>query len=173
MDTLETTAIHEVEAVRNPFKSARQIVGFTLVEVMIVVAIVAILSAIAYPSYQEYVRRSKRADARTQLLEVSQYMQRFYSQNDRYDQANDAAGTAISLPVALTTVPRGVDPTVADYTIGFQDGTLNARGFTLEAVPRTGGPMVGDKCGTLRINNVGRRSVNGATGSMDAGTCWH
>ncbi|TAN13592.1 MAG: type IV pilin protein [Burkholderiaceae bacterium] len=166
------TAIHEVRTVLNPPRPARKFAGFTLMEVMIVVAIVAILSAIAYPSYQEYVRRSKRADARTQLLEVSQYMQRFYSQNDRYDQANDAAGTAISLPAALATVPRGMDPTFADYTIGFQEGTLSARGFTLEAVPRTGGPMVSDKCGTLRINNVGRRSVNGATGGMNASICW-
>ena len=79
----------------------RRLGGFTLIEVMIVVAIVAILSAIAFPSYQESVRKSKRADARTQLLEASQHMQRFYSQNDRYDQANDAAGTAVALPATL------------------------------------------------------------------------
>ena len=85
----------------------RRLAGFTLIEVMIVVAIVAILSAIAFPSYQESVRKSKRADARTQLLEVAQFMQRFYSQNDRYDQANDASGTAVVLPAALTMVPRG------------------------------------------------------------------
>ncbi|WP_375122151.1 type IV pilin protein [Variovorax sp. WS11] len=58
--------------------------GFTLIEVMIVVAIVAILSAIAYPSYLESVRKSKRAEARAQLMEAAQYMQRFYSQNDSF-----------------------------------------------------------------------------------------
>lgn len=143
-----------------------------MIEVMIVVAIVAILSAIAYPSYQEYVRRSKRADARTQLMEVAQYMQRFYSQNDRYDHANDADSTPISLPVVLTTVPRGVDPNIADYTVRFQEGTLRARGFTLEAVPRASGSMASDKCGTLRVNNVGRRSVSGASSGMDTQNCW-
>lgn len=156
----------------NGFKSKSKIAGFTLIELMIVVSIVAILSAIAYPSYQEYVRRSKRADARTQLLEVSQYMQRFYSQNDRYDQANDASGTATILPTALTTVPRGAGTGVADYIVRFQEGTLSARGFTIEAVPRDGGPMASDKCGTLRINNVGRQTVVGSTGGMDAASCW-
>lgn len=150
----------------------RRLAGFTLIEVMIVVAIVAILAAIAYPSYLDSVRKSKRADARAQLMEVSQYMQRFYSQNDRYDQANDAGGTATTLPAALTTVPKGAAIGKQDYTIGFQSNTLTARGFTLEAVPRAGGPMASDKCGTLRINNVGRRTVNGASGGMTAETCW-
>ena len=150
----------------------RRLGGFTLIEVMIVVAIVAILSAIAFPSYQESVRKSKRADARTQLLEVAQFMQRFYSQNDRYDQANDASGTAVVLPAALTMVPRGAAAGTQDYTIRFQAGTLSARSFTLEAVPRTGGSMASDKCGTLRINNVGRRTVSGESGGMTAATCW-
>lgn len=150
----------------------RRLGGFTLIEVMIVVAIVAILSAIAFPSYQESVRKSKRADARTQLLEASQHMQRFYSQNDRYDQANDAAGTAVALPATLTTVPRGAAAGTEDYTIRFQPGTLNARAFTLEAVPRAGSTMANDKCGTLRINSVGRRTVTGESGGMTAATCW-
>ena len=74
--------------------------GFTLIEVMIVVAIVAILAAIAYPSYLESVRKSKRAEARAQLMEAAQYMQRFYSQNDSFKRAigatsrHDAAGHA-------------------------------------------------------------------------------
>ncbi len=119
-----------------------------MIEVMIVVAIVAILSAIAFPSYQESVRKSKRADARSQLLEVAQYMQRFYSQNDRFDQANDAKGTAVTIPAALATVPRGAAAGTQDYTIQFQANTLTARSFTLEAVPRAGGSMAGDKCGT-------------------------
>ena len=152
--------------------SLRRPAGFTLIEVMIVVAIVAILSAIAFPSYQESVRKSKRADARSQLLEVAQYMQRFYSQNDRFDQANDATGTAVTIPAALATVPRGAAAGTQDYTIQFQANTLTARSFTLEAVPRAGGSMAGDKCGTYRINNVGRRTVDGAASGLTAATCW-
>ena len=146
--------------------------GFTLIEVMIVVVIIGILTAVALPAYNAYIDRARRADARTQLLEASQHMQRFYSQNDRYDQANDAAGTAVALPATLTTVPRGAAAGTEDYTIRFQAGTLNARAFTLEAVPRAGSTMANDKCGTLRINSVGRRTVTGESGGMTAATCW-
>ena len=143
--------------------------GFTLIELMIVVAIIGVLSAIAYPSYVESVRKSKRADARAQLLEVSQYMQKFYSQNDRYDKANNDAGTAVAIPAALTTVPRaGAGSTY--YTISFVDGTLTARGYTLQAVPSA--TMQNDKCGTFRINQVGQRTVNNAAAGMTAATCW-
>lgn len=141
-----------------------------MIEVMIVVAIVAILAAIALPSYQESVRKSKRAEARAGLLETSQWMQRFYSQNDRFDQANDATGTAVALPAALTTVPKGAAGGSVYYTIQFQSGTLNARAFTLEAVPS--GSMAGDRCGTLRLNSVGRRTVEGEAAGITAAECW-
>ena len=146
--------------------------GFTLIELMIVVAIVAILAAVAYPSYRDSISKSRRAEARAQLMDAVQYMQRFYSQNDRFDQANDATGTAVTIPAALATVPRGAAAGTQDYTIQFQANTLTARSFTLEAVPRAGGSMAGDKCGTYRINNVGRRTVNGAASGMTAATCW-
>lgn len=148
----------------------RQAFGFTLIEVMIVVAIVAILAAIALPSYQESVRKSKRAEARAGLLEASQWMQRFYSQNDRFDQANDADGTAVALPAPLATVPKGATGGSVYYTIQFEDGTLNARAFTLEAVPS--GSMANDRCGTLRLSSVGRRTVDGAADGTTAADCW-
>lgn len=146
--------------------------GFTLIELMIVVAVVAILAAIAYPSYQDSIRKSKRADARAGLMDAAQYMERFYSQNDRYDQANNASATPTALPAALTVVPKGAASGKQDYTIQFQTGTLKARSYTLEAVPQAGSIMASDKCGTLRINNVGQRTVNGASGGMDAASCW-
>jgi type IV pilus assembly protein PilE len=144
--------------------------GFTLIEVMIVVAIVAILAAIALPSYQEYVRRARRGEARALLLEVAQYMEKFYSQNDRYDQPNDGSGTTMVLPAALTVVPRGAASAQSYYTVQFQATTLKATGYTLEAVPL--GSMASDKCGTLRLSSVGQRTVSGATSGMTAADCW-
>jgi type IV pilus assembly protein PilE len=134
--------------------------GFTLVEVMIVVAIVAILSAIAYPSYTEYVRRGQRAEARTQLLEAAQFMQRFYSANDRYDQTR--AGAAVALPATLQVSP----PTgTVRYNIAV-NATPTA--YTLQAVPA--GSMAGDRCGTITLDSNGRRNVDGA--SSPAAECW-
>jgi prepilin-type N-terminal cleavage/methylation domain-containing protein len=59
--------------------------GFTLIELMITVALVGILAAIAVPSYQNYVRQSNRAVAKSLLYENAQFMERFYSQNNQYD----------------------------------------------------------------------------------------
>lgn len=141
--------------------------GFTLIEVMIVVAIVAILAAIAYPSYNESVRKSRRAEARAQLLEVAQYMQRFYSQNDSF---NRAIGDTVdmTLPAALTAVPRQGTQT---YTIGFVTGTLTTSAFYLEAVPVSTGPMANDRCGTLRLHSTGLRAVSNTSG-LTVNDCW-
>jgi type IV pilus assembly protein PilE len=65
-------------------KNKKHSKGFTLIELMIVVAIVGILAAIAYPSYQEYVRKTRRAEGRTALIELLQQQERYMTQNNTY-----------------------------------------------------------------------------------------
>ena len=67
--------------------------GFTLIELMIVVAVVGILAAVAYPSYQEYVRKAKRAEGRTALLELLQQQERYMTQNNSYKAFSDGDAT--------------------------------------------------------------------------------
>ena len=62
-------------------KSKYSVRGFTLIELMIVVAIIAVLASVAYPSYKEYVARSRRAEARAVLVAAQQWMERFYTEN--------------------------------------------------------------------------------------------
>lgn len=146
--------------------------GFTLIEVMITVVIVAVLSTLAYPSYKEAIRKSKRAEARAVLTEAAQFMQRFYSQNDRYDAINDGTPSpaAVALPAALQTVPRNASAGKQDYDVFLKASSLTPRSFVLVATPRSGGSMAGDKCGSFKVSQVGRRSVEGAT--VDVTQCW-
>lgn len=130
--------------------------GFTLVELMIVVAIIGILSAVAMPAYTQYVKNARRADARAQLMENAQYMQRFYSANGSFAKTLD--NKAPVLPITGNTF----------YTFQNVQADLTTTTFTLEAVPVAGSPMASDKCGKLSLTNTGvRRSEK-----LTAAECW-
>ncbi|MDQ7914927.1 type IV pilin protein [Pseudomonas sp. 102515] len=135
--------------------------GFTLIELMIVVAIVGILAAIAYPSYQEHIRRANRADAQASLMELAQFMERNYTRLGRY--TTDTAGTAPTLPFA--TAPKDGGRAIYDLSLS----AVTATSYTLQAAPRAGGPMAGDRCGSLTLTNTGLKGQ--ATGATTA-DCW-
>jgi len=118
--------------------------GVTLIELMIVVTIVAILGAIAYPSYQSQVRKSYRADAQSDLMQLASFMERYFTENNAYV---DSGGNAVTLP--FTTSPQ--DGT-ARYNIAFSPSPTQTA-FTLRATPVSGGTNDGD--GILELDNLG------------------
>lgn len=132
--------------------------GFTLIELMIVVAVVGILSAIAYPSYTEYIRRGHRADARAGLLQAQQWLERAATATGAYPT---------TLPATLTWA---ADPQKR-YTIGFAAGNSNAS-FTLVAT-RKAGPQATDRCGDFTLTNTGVRGANNLSGGATAAECWN
>ena len=134
--------------------------GFTLIEVMIVVAIVGILSAIAYPSYQEYVRRGHRAEARAGLLQAAQWMERVATATGTYP-------LTAQFPANLKTVPNDrYDISLESPIQGYTNGTT----FRLTASPK--GSQANDKCGNYTLTNTGLRGANGATSGAIVTECW-
>ena len=140
--------------------------GFTLIEVMIVVAIVGILSAVAYPSYAEYIRRGHRADARAGLLQAQQWLERASTATGVYPVSGNAPYYA--LPPALTWD----GDTTKRYTIGFQGAPTTAT-FTLVATRKAGGPQATDRCGDFTLTNTGIRNIVNYAAGTTATECWN
>ena len=128
---------------KNSILNNRAIQGFSLIELMIVVVIIGLISAVAYPSYSDHVTKSRRTDAQTVLMQASQFMERYYTENNRYDQ--DAGGTAVALPVFLRESPR--DTGVKVYDIGV---AATATTYTLTATPKNA--QAGD--GFVQLTNT-------------------
>lgn len=151
--------------------------GFTLIEVMITVAIVGVLAAVALPSYTSYIARAKRADARTQLLQAAQYMQRFYAATDRYDQdrsGNSVLGSSVGMPDNLRKSPADgtavYQLNTSITTAGNYTATVSVSAYTLTMAPISGGVAATDACGMFTITSAGVRGVTGGTKTRDE--CW-
>jgi type IV pilus assembly protein PilE len=136
--------------------------GFTLIELMIVVAIVGILAAIAYPSYASYVLRSHRVDAQGVLLEAAQYMERHFTLNNTYLLAN---GNNNSLPSSLT------GRVSARYEVDIED-PQSATSYILYAKPKSGTSQANEACQTLRIWSTGLKTSGDADADSDSKSCW-
>lgn len=132
--------------------------GFTLIELMIVVAVVAILSAVAYPSYAEYIRRGHRADARAGLLQAQQWLER-------------AATATGSYPTTLPTSLAWASDAAKRYTISFKSGNTNAA-FTLVATRKDPGPQKDDRCGNYTLTNTGAQGNDNLSGGATTAECW-
>ncbi|MDY7561912.1 type IV pilin protein [Pseudomonas sp. 10B1] len=137
----------------------KRIKGFTLIELMIVVAIIGILAAVAYPSYTEYVKRTHRSEIAALVSATAQSMERFYTRNGQY---SDVVGP----PAVALTLPAGN----GYYTLAATVRTAAA--FTLTATPIAGTMMAGDKCGNFVIDNTGLRSNTAVTGGATSQICW-
>jgi len=132
--------------------------GFTLIELMVAVAIVGVLVSVALPSYVEHVRRGKRSDAQSVLLESAQFMQRYYVAHNTF------AGASLT-GTGLDHVPKNASATDASYTVQLTvPSASNGRAYALTATPRFSDP----KCGELKLMSTGQKlSAVGSTKD-----CW-
>jgi type IV pilus assembly protein PilE len=122
----------------------RTAAGFSLVELLVVVAVVGILAAVAYPSYQEQIRSGRRAEAQSELMRLAQFMERIYSENGCYNPDEDCSAETVGEP--------NIGIRAEHYTVDFSSGPT-ADAFTLQATPV--GPQADD--GILQIDELGQR----------------
>ncbi len=138
--------------------------GFTLIELMVVVAILGIIISIGYPAYTDQVRKSRRAEGMGELLELADRMERHDSDQSTYDQTLGGADmTAAALWKSTTT--NGY------YTLSIDAGTTNVA-FTARAAPTTKGKQNQDKCGTFIVNSQGTKSLTGQASGYTNESCW-
>ncbi|WP_220720132.1 type IV pilin protein [Agarivorans litoreus] len=130
----------------------KQVKGFTLLEVMITVAIVAILAGIAYPSYLSHVQSTKREEAKRTLVEAAQQMESYYAMHLSY--ASAATGTSLSIYTPSNEFNE-------IYTLTADN--VSSSGYKLTATPK--GSQTGDSCGSLSLSSTGLKEPT-------TGGCW-
>ncbi len=141
-------------------KHTKRTKGFSLVELIIVIAIIGLLAAVAIPSYNSYMLQSRRVDATSFLIEVASEQVRFYSEYNRYSDKMSELGFGAA------------DTAESDegfYTVTITTADNNSR-YSATAAPMAGSPQLKDvECANFTLNSSAQRTVSGTS---TAESCW-
>lgn len=140
--------------------------GFTLIELVIALAIIGVLAAIAFPAYTDYVRQARRGDCASELVLFANALERFSTARGTY------VGGGANYPTQCLTnggmgAAAGGGTTAYNFVVA---AGLTASTFTIQAVPA--GPQTADKCGTLTLTNTGIQGIVGANAGLTPQDCW-
>ena len=138
-----------------PSAALKRALGFSLIELMVVVAIVGILASIAYPSYVEYVKKSARTEAMTAVLDTANKLEQYYVDNRSYTATLSDVGVNASTESGY-------------YTLAVALGN-GGQSFTVTATPASGPALDDSKCAAFSVTDTGAKGISG---SGDTGKCW-
>ncbi len=149
--------------------------GFTLVELVIVMLIISILVTIAYPSYQDQVRSSRRADCEGALLNLANALERFHTSNNTFAGATLGNAAGDIFPDQCPTDNANAAAAAAAAAAGNATYNLtitaaSTSAYTIQAAPA--GIQASDKCGTLTLTSTGLKDIVDASGGVTAADCW-
>ena len=151
--------------------------GFTLIELMIAVAIVALLAAIAVPNYTRYVEQSRRTDATTALTRIAGQLERCYTQFGTYNDGRCTFGfvsNGVPGNVTYANLTAGIFSDDGDYRITIARGAGGAaQTYQLTATARADGSQANDDiCDTFTLTNVGAKGSTPAPAAGADNPCW-
>jgi type IV pilus assembly protein PilE len=139
--------------------------GFTLIELMIAVAIVGILLRLALPAYNNSVKKSRRADAKTALLDFASREERFFATNNVYTSTATSLGYATGTTLTAAAPMPILTGSTAYYNLSVAVTTGPPAAFTVSAVPTAA--QASDSCGTYTLTNAGVQDS-----SSHSPDCW-
>ena len=137
--------------------------GFTLIELMITIAILSIIAAFAIPAYQDQVRKGRRADAVVAANEAAQALERCFTSNDAY---STAAGCG------TVTVPNNTESPEGFYVVNLNPAPTTST-YTIVITPLAGGPQAQDiRCARFTLDNLGQKRAFDSTNAPNNDECW-
>ena len=131
--------------------------GFTLIELMIAVAIVGIIAAVVVPNYTEYVKRASRAEAAAALLDTANKQEQFFVDNREYTE---------------TFADLGLQDKTENGHFELSIDVVDGNAFTIKAKPIAGAVKGDNDCNELSVTDTGLKGAKGAKGNSDIDYCW-